>query len=113
MDQFKFGLPEERIRRKNIVRFTVHRDEKTMHIHAVTVPITQDGRLSAKEIMGNRKEMQNRQDRYADHMKNFGLERGKEVQEFLTKTPDNIMGECKTHWRKETNKPKLRQIRRF
>ena len=36
---------------KNIVRFTVHRDEKTMHIHAVTVPITQDGRLSAKEIM--------------------------------------------------------------
>jgi hypothetical protein len=61
---------------KNIVRFTVHRDEKTMHIHAVTVPITQDGRLSAKEIMGNRKEMQNRQDRYADHVKNFGLERG-------------------------------------
>lgn len=61
---------------KNIVRFTVHRDEKTMHIHAVTVPITQDGRLSAKEIMGNRKEMQNRQDRYADQLKNFGLERG-------------------------------------
>ena len=23
---------------KNIVRFSVHRDEKTMHIHAVTVP---------------------------------------------------------------------------
>ena len=83
-----------------------------MHIHAVTVPITQDGRLSAKEIMGNRKEMQNRQDRYADHMKTSDW-RGERSTGIFTKTPDNIMGECKTHWRKETNKPKLRQIRRF
>ena len=61
---------------KNIVRFAVHRDEKTMHIHAVTVNLTDDGRLSAKEIIGNKKEMQARQDRYADQMKKFGLERG-------------------------------------
>ncbi|MEG2079881.1 MobV family relaxase [Chryseobacterium sp.] len=61
---------------KNIVRFNVHRDEKTMHIHAVTVPLTDDGRLSAKDIMGNRKAMQERQDRYHDEMKSFGLERG-------------------------------------
>lgn len=61
---------------KNIVRFNVHRDEKTMHIHAVTVPITNDGRLSAKDITGNRKAMQERQDRYQEAMKPFGLERG-------------------------------------
>jgi hypothetical protein len=61
---------------KNIVRFSVHRDEKTMHIHAVTVKITEDGRLSAKEIVGNKKVMQERQDRYADQMQKFGLERG-------------------------------------
>ena len=61
---------------KNIVRFAVHRDEKTMHIHAVTVNLTEDGRLSAKEIVGNKKAMQDRQDRYADQMKKFGLERG-------------------------------------
>lgn len=64
---------------KNIVRFSVHRDEKTMHIHAVTVPLTSDGRLSAKEVLGGRKEMSERQDRYAKQMKSFGLERGEKA----------------------------------
>ena len=54
----------------------MHRDEKTPHLHAVTVNLTKDGRLSAKEIIGNRKAMQNRQDRYAQAMQSFGLERG-------------------------------------
>ena len=61
---------------KNIVRFAVHRDEKTMHIHAVTVNLTKDGRLSAKEIIGNKKVMQERQDRYAAAVQKFGLMRG-------------------------------------
>lgn len=63
--------------KENIVRFNLHMDEKTPHIHAVTVPLTSDGRLSAKEVFGNRKVMQNRQDKYADAMRKFGLERGK------------------------------------
>ena len=62
--------------RENIVRFVLHRDEKTPHIHAVTVNLTADGRLSAKEIIGNRESMQTRQDRYAEAMKPFGLNRG-------------------------------------
>lgn len=62
--------------RDNIVRFVLHRDEKTPHIHAVTVNLTSDGRLSAKEIIGNRESMQTRQDRYAEAMKPFGLNRG-------------------------------------
>ncbi|MRI64595.1 hypothetical protein EDM00_11455 [Ornithobacterium rhinotracheale] len=61
---------------KNIVRFTLHMDEKTPHLHAVTVPLTKDGRLSAFEIIGNRKKMQERQDRYAERMEQFGLRRG-------------------------------------
>src|SRR5690606_38021243 len=56
--------------------FVLHRDERTPHLHVVTVPLTKDGRLSAKEVMGNRKDMQERQDRYADAMKVFGLNRG-------------------------------------
>lgn len=64
---------------ENIVRFSVHRDEKTMHIHCVTVPLTSDGRLSAKEILGGRKQMSERQDRYAAQMKKFGLERGEKA----------------------------------
>ncbi|MDN3606366.1 MobV family relaxase [Kaistella yonginensis] len=62
--------------KENIVRFVLHRDEKTPHIHAVTVNLTSDGRLSAKEIIGNRESMQTRQDRYAEAMKPFGLNRG-------------------------------------
>lgn len=62
--------------KENIIRFNLHLDEKTPHIHAVTVPLTEDGRLSAKEIIGNKKAMQDRQDRYAEAMQSFGLERG-------------------------------------
>lgn len=61
---------------QNIVRFALHMDEKTPHIHAVTVNLTKDGRLSAKELIGSRKQMQERQDRYAEKMEQFGLKRG-------------------------------------
>ena len=61
---------------ENIVRFTVHRDEKTPHIHCVFVPITKDGRLSAKEYMKGKECMRGYQDRYGKKMEKFGLERG-------------------------------------
>lgn len=44
----------------------VHWDEATPHLHIVSVPITADGRLSAKEIMGNRKEYHERQNAFYD-----------------------------------------------
>lgn len=62
--------------RENIVRFTLHLDEKTPHLHAVTIPLTKDGRLSAKEVIGNKQAMKDFQTRYASQMKPFGLERG-------------------------------------
>lgn len=62
--------------KENIVRFTLHLDEKTPHIHAVVVPLTDDGRLSAKERFGNRNELSDRQTRYANGMEQFGLKRG-------------------------------------
>lgn len=73
-ENYKFAAKE--FGAKNIVRFDLHLDEKTPHIHCVTVPLTEDGRLSAREMMGNKKDMQQRQDRYAEQMKEFGLERG-------------------------------------
>lgn len=60
----------------NIVRFVLHMDEKTPHIHAVTVPITQKGGLSAKEMVGNSVELKKKQDRYAKTMSLFDLKRG-------------------------------------
>jgi hypothetical protein len=61
---------------RNVVKFTLHMDETTPHIHVVTVPLTPDGRLSAKEVMGNPDMMSERQTRYAEFMEPFGLERG-------------------------------------
>jgi hypothetical protein len=52
----------------NIVSAVVHMDESTPHMHLVFVPVTPDGRLSAKDILGNRKSMCQWQDRYHAHM---------------------------------------------
>jgi hypothetical protein len=59
----------------NLVAFTLHQDEKTPHIHAIVVPITPDGRLSAKELF-NPKTLRQLQTDYAQAMKPLGLERG-------------------------------------
>jgi Plasmid recombination enzyme len=60
----------------NIVRFMIHRDEKTPHIHCVFVPITKEGGLSAKSYMNGRDHLQAYQDRYGKAMDKFGLSRG-------------------------------------
>ena len=61
---------------KNIVRFTLHLDEKTPHLHVVVVPLTEEGRLSAKKVMGNRQAFRQLHTFYAEEMKDFGLKRG-------------------------------------
>ena len=73
-DNYDFACKE--FGEENIVRFSMHLDEETPHIHCVSVPITDDGKLSAKKVMGNPIEMRKKQDRYADAMKKWGLERG-------------------------------------
>ena len=69
---------EDEYGKENIVKLELHRDEKTPHFHAIVVPLTKDGRLSAKEVVGDRKKLKSFQDRYAAAMKPFGLERGEE-----------------------------------
>ena len=63
---------------KTIVSAAVHLDEKTPHMHLSFVPLTEDGRLCAKEILGNRKKMTWWQDKFWEHMvqKYPDLERG-------------------------------------
>lgn len=68
----------ERFGEKNLMRFSLHMDERTPHIHAVLVPITNDGRLNAKEIVGGPKGLKELQDQYAKRMEQFGLKRGLE-----------------------------------
>ena len=63
---------------KNIISAVVHMDEKTPHMHLCFVPLTADKRLSAKEIVGNKKKLTQWQDRFWEHMvkKYPDLERG-------------------------------------
>ena len=46
----------------------VHVDEKTPHMHLCFVPITADGRLSAKDIVGNKKRLTLWQDEFWSYM---------------------------------------------
>jgi len=68
----------EKYGRENIVYAMVHKDEKTPHMHVGFVPITEDGRLSAKEFFGGRQFLRDLQDEFHKHVKEkgFDLERG-------------------------------------
>ena len=61
----------------------VHMDEKTPHLHLCFVPLTADGRLSAKEIIGNKKKLVKWQDEFWEHMvKRYPeLERGESASQ--------------------------------
>ena len=67
-----------RVGKENIVSAVVHMDEKTPHLHLVFVPLTEDNRLCAKEIIGNRASLTKWQDDFHAYMvdKYPALERG-------------------------------------
>ena len=66
-----------------IISAVVHMDEKTPHMHLCFVPLTEDKRLSAKEIVGNKKKLTWWQDEFWKHMvkKYPDLERGESAGE--------------------------------
>ncbi len=61
----------------------VHMDEKTPHMHLCFVPLTENNRLSAKEIIGNKKKLTQWQDDFWKHMvkKYPDFERGESASE--------------------------------
>lgn len=66
-----------------ILSAVVHMDEKSPHMHLCFVPLTEDKRLSAKEIVGNKKKLTWWQDEFWKHMvrKYPDLERGGSASE--------------------------------
>ncbi len=69
---------EKKVGAQNIFSAVVHMDEKTPHMHLCFVPLTADNRLSAFEILGNRKKLCQWQDEFYAHMAEYHreLERG-------------------------------------
>ena len=68
---------KEQFGEKNIFSAVVHKDETTPHMHVNFVPL-KNGKLTAKEIIGNRKDLEQMQDKFFQKVsKEFpDLERG-------------------------------------
>lgn len=61
----------------HVISAVIHYDETTPHLHILSVPLTQDGRLSAREIIGNRANLSRMQTEFFEQVgKEHGLERG-------------------------------------
>lgn len=63
-----FDFIANRYGRENILSAVVHMDEAHPHMHLVFVPITPEGRLSSKTLMGGPKGMEKLQDDFHEHM---------------------------------------------
>ena len=70
---------------ENIASFIVHLDETGPHAHCVFVPLTADGRLSSKEVLGGKNKNEARQHmrdlhtRLAEVNRKYGLDRGDDI----------------------------------
>lgn len=69
---------QERYGAENVINATVHMDEHTPHMHIGIVPVTSDGKLSAKQLF-TKQSLRELQTDFAETVgKEFGLERGTE-----------------------------------
>lgn len=61
----------------HIISAVIHYDETTPHLHIISVPLTPDNRLSARDVIGNKAKMSKAQDEFFEQVgKSYGLERG-------------------------------------
>lgn len=61
----------------HIISAVVHYDETTPHMHIISVPLTKDNRLSARDVIGNKAKMSKTQDSFFEQVgKSYGLGRG-------------------------------------
>lgn len=94
---------EQEYGKDNLLYATVHMDEKTPHMHYGVVPITDDGRLSAKEVVGNKKALTDFQDRFNEYVNQQGykLERGQSRQVTNAKHEQMSQYKQKTEYHKQ------------
>ena len=71
---------------ENTASFIVHLDETGPHAHCVFVPLTADGRLCSKEVLGGKNKIEAQQHmrdlhtRLAEVNRKYGLDRGDDIQ---------------------------------
>ena len=73
-DAYKFL--SDRYGAENVISATVHMDERTPHMHFNFVPVTRDGRLSAKDVLTKTQLIDQQTAFYEQVGVKYGLERG-------------------------------------
>ena len=63
-----YPMLENEYGRENILGAAIHLDESKPHLHIDVVPLTEDGRLSAKEIVGGKGKMHQNQSKWLEKM---------------------------------------------
>ena len=63
-----YPMLEEEYGRENILGAAIHLDESKPHLHLDVVPLTNDGRLSAKEVVGGKGKMHQNQSKWLKQM---------------------------------------------
>ncbi len=72
---------------ENVASFIIHLDETGPHAHCVFVPLTVDGRLCSKEVIGGKNKIEAKQHmrdlhtRLAEVNRKYGLDRGDDIHE--------------------------------
>ncbi len=79
--------------KENVISFTLHQDEKTPHIHAVVVPITAQGRLSAKDLF-TPQTLRELQTEYAQAMQPYKMGRGVEHSQTKHQAQRRVYGQA-------------------
>lgn len=101
--QESYDFIKNRYGEKNIISAIVHMDEKTPHMHVNFVPVTSDGRLSAKDLFGKMQLSKLHDDFFKNVGKGWGLERGQPKAETQKHIPIN-------QFKAETLQKELKEI---
>ena len=70
-----YAFLSERYGKENVISATVHMDERTPHMHFNFVPVTQDGRLSAKSVLNRQSLIEQQTAFYQQVGQRYGLHR--------------------------------------
>lgn len=62
--------------KENVADMILHMDEESPHIHAIVVPLTKEGKLSAASYIGSPEKLRNMQTEVANQYAEIGLSRG-------------------------------------
>ncbi|KNH16170.1 plasmid recombination enzyme [Priestia megaterium] len=104
--ELAFDHLSEKYGKQNMLYATVHRDEATPHMHVGIVPITEDGRLAAKDYFHGKIKIMRIQDDFHEHMNKHGfdVDRGQ---------PSELQHKSVHEFKKQEREKELKQLQQL